>query len=71
MRRSVTHAPNRITTLTFSTNSPQHQLSIMTLAAHLLLSVHILLTRASWDIIQQLDTHAHTLRLVLATITLR
>ena len=52
VNRTVTHTPNCITTFTFSADSPQHQLFIMTLTTHLLLSVPILLTRASWDIIQ-------------------
>ena len=36
------HTPNLLTTLTFSAESLQHQLSILTLATHMILSVSIL-----------------------------
>ena len=71
MMRTVTHEPDRITTLTFPAESKQHQLTILTLATHLLFSVPTLHTRASWDIIRHPSSHKHTLHLILATVTLK
>ena len=45
MMRTESHAPDRIITLTFPTASIQHQLSIMTLVTHMLLSVPIITER--------------------------
>ena len=67
MIRIESHTPDCITTLTFPTTSTQHQLSIMTLVTHILLSVPIITVIQSWNI----ETQQHTLQLILATITLR
>ena len=61
MIRTVTYAPDLIMMLTFPAEFTQHQLSIVTLATHLILSAPILITRASWDTIRQDDSHQHTL----------
>ena len=71
MMRTESHAPNGITTLTFPVESPQHQLSIMTLVTHLLLLVPSMTAQQSWNIVRDGDTHQHTLQLILVTITLR
>ena len=39
MMRTITYSPDPVTKLTFPADSTQHQLSIMTLATHLLLSI--------------------------------
>ena len=39
MMRTTTHSPDLVTTLTFPADSLQHQLSILTLVTHLILSV--------------------------------
>ena len=71
MMRTNVHAPDRITILTFQADSPQHQLSIMTLVTHLLLSVSSITAQQSWNIVRDGETHQRTLQLVLATITLK
>ena len=71
MLRTESHAPDRITTLTFPASTSQHQLSIMTLVTHMLLSVPILNTRQSWNIVRDNEAHEQTLQLIIATITLR
>ena len=71
MMRTESHAPDLIPTLMFPTNSAQHQLSILTLATHLLLTAPILTpTLQQWNVVQNDDTHHQTLQLILATITL-
>ena len=67
MMRTQSHAPNRITTLTFPTASTQHQLSIMTLVTHMLLYDPIITARQSWNIVRDKETHQHTLQLILTT----
>ena len=63
--------PDLITSLSFQANSPQQQLSIMTLATHLLLTVPPSNSHQSWDILRDIESHHNTLKLMLATITLQ
>lgn len=72
MTRTESHAPDLVTTLTFPANNPQHQISIMILATHLLLTAPVI-TQAvqSWNIIRQGGTHHQTMQLILATVTLK
>ena len=69
--RTESHTPNRITTLTFPATSVTHQLSIMTLLAHLLLHVPNITARQSLNIVRDSATHYHTMQLILATVTLK
>ena len=71
MMRTDSRAPDRITTVTFPVTSLTHQLSIMTLVAHLLLSVPTINVRQSWNIVRDSETHEHTMQLILATVTLK
>ena len=71
MMRTESHAPDRITTLTFPTTSVTHQLFIMTLVDHLLLSVPNTNTRQSWKIVRENVIHEHTMQLILVTATLK
>ena len=71
MMRTESHAPDRITTLTFPAAFIQHQLSITALVTHMLISVPIITARQSWNIVRDNDTHQHTCQLILATITLQ
>ena len=67
---STTHALDSVTPLTFSAESTQHQLSIMTLTTHLLISIPQLEhTKYEWNIVRQAESHRHTLKLILAAIT--
>ena len=68
--RTEFHAPDLISTLTFPTSSAQRQLSILTLATHVLLtapsSLHHYNNGTSFDT----TTHTiKTLQLILATMT--
>ena len=71
MMRTTAHNPDLTTTLTFPASSPQHQLSLMTLATHLLVSLPQLHhTNNVGNILRQADSHRHTLHLIMATVTL-
>lgn len=50
--------------------SPQHQLSIKTLATHLLLTTPPSNSRQSWDILRDIESHHNTLQRMLANTTL-
>ena len=67
MMRTTTHVPDLVTIITFSAGFTQHQLSIMTLATHIILSVPIIKQNLSWDIIRQDDSHQYTIQLILAS----
>ena len=71
MMSTESHAPDRVTTLTFPATSVTHQLSIMTLVAHLLLSVPNINARQSWNVVRNSETHEHTMQLILVTVTLK
>ena len=71
MLRTESDAPDRLTTLTFPASTSQHQLSIITLVTHMLLSVPILNTQQSWNMVRDNEAHEQTLQLIIATITLR
>lgn len=61
MMRTTTHTSFLVSILPFPAESTQHQLSIMTLATHLLLSIPIIIeTQQSWNTIQKVGSHQHT-----------
>ena len=60
MLRATIHAPDLITNLTFPSNSPQYQLSIMTLDTPLLLTIPPSNSQRSWDIIHDVESHEVT-----------
>ena len=58
MLRSTTHAPDPVTTLTLPADSTQHQLSIMTLATHLILFIpQLKRTKHVGNVLQQAESH--------------
>jgi len=57
MMRTMAHGPDLVTTLTFPVAFIQRQKSIMTLATHLILTVHVITPRQSWNIIRGIDSH--------------
>ena len=60
MKRTTTYVPGLITTVTLPTVSTQDQLSIITLATHLLLTVpYLQQTQQSWNIVGQVGSHQH------------
>ena len=70
--RTTSHAPEIGTVLTFPADSVQHQMTILTLATHLLLSIPVIYApHMAWKIIRQPHTHLRTLHLILATIALK
>ena len=70
--RTTSHAPEIGTVLTFPAESVQHQMTILTLATHLLLSIQVIYApHMAWKIIRQPHTHLRTLHLILATIALK
>ena len=69
--RTESHAPDRITTLTFPATSVTNQLFIMTLVAHLLLSVPNINAPQSWNVARDSETYEHTIQLMLATVILK
>ena len=71
MIRAIKHTPNLVTTLTRPADSLQYQLSIMTLATHLLISVPNITLRQSLDIVREVESHQNTLKLTLTTIILK
>ena len=59
-------------TITFPAESVQHQMTILILVVHILLSIPILKTPSmSWTIVRQATTHQQTLYLILATLVLK
>ena len=71
MMRTTPRTPDLVTTFTFPAASNKHQLTIMTLATHLLLLIPCLKqTEHVWNTIRTQDSHQHTLQLILTTITL-
>ena len=71
MMRTTAYTSDLVTTFTFPAVSNQYQLTIMTLATHLLLSNPCLKqTEHVWNAVRTQDSHQHTLQLILATITL-
>ena len=66
------HVPDLVATLTFPVDSVQHQLSIMTVATHLLLSVpYLKQTYHMCSTVRYVESHHHTLQLILKTVTLQ
>ena len=71
MMRTTSHTLDLVTTLTFPVVSNQHQLTIMTLATHLLLSIPCIKQMEHvWNTVRTQDSHQYNLQLILATITL-
>ena len=71
MMSTTSHMSDLVTTFTFPADFSQHQLTIMTLVTHLLLSIPCLKqTEHVWNTVRTQDSHQHTLQLILVTITL-
>ena len=71
MIRTTAHTPDKVTPYTFPADSLHHQLSIITLVTHLLLSIPCLKqTEHVWNTVRTIGSHQYTLNLIMATITL-
>ena len=70
MMLTTTYILNLVKIITSPTDYLQHQLSIITMATHMVLSTPTLSRRISWNTIRQVGAHKHTLHLILATIAL-
>ena len=69
---TTSHTPNPSQTLTSSVDSVQHQMILLTLVTHILISSpSIKLLYTSWNIVRQPQTNHQTLHLILATPTLQ
>ena len=69
MMRTTSHTPNLGETITFPAESVQHQMTILTLVTHMLLSARTLNTRLiSWGPVRQPNAHQQTLGIILATL---
>ena len=72
MKRTLSHAPEIDTVLIFPADSVQHQMTSLTLATHMLLSIPVIYApHMEWKIIRQPHTHLNTLHLILATLALK
>ena len=72
MIRTTSHTPLLGETITFPANSVQHQMTILTLVTHMLLSTPTLNTRlVSWGPVRQPNAHHQTLGIIQATLALR
>ena len=72
MTCTTSHTPHFGIILTFLTDSVQHQMTILTLAAHIILSILVLYAqRLCWNIVRCPHTHEHTIHLLLATLALK
>ena len=72
MMRTTSHTPLLGETITFLANSVQHQMTIMTLVTHMLLSTPTLNTRlVSWGPVRHPTAHHQTLGIILATLALK
>ena len=72
MTRATSHTPDLGTVLTFPADSVQHQMTILTLATQMLLTIPVIhAPHMVWKIIRQPHTHLRTLHLILATIALK
>jgi len=72
MMRTTSHTPLLGETITFPANSVQHQMTILTLVTHMLLSTPTLNTRlVSWGPVRHPNAHLQTLGIILATLALK
>ena len=66
------HSLIQSATAPFPANSVQHQITILTLVTHMLLSTPTLNTRlVSWGPVRHPDAHHQTLGIILATLSLK
>ena len=72
MMLTTSHTPDIGTVLTFPADSVQHQITILTLATHMILSIpEIYAPHMVWKIIRQPHPHLNTLHLIFATLALK
>ena len=72
MMRTTSHTPTLSKTITFPTKSVQHQMTILTLVAHMLLSAPNLdTTKLSWKAVRQPTTYQQTIGIIMETLALK
>ena len=72
MMRTISHTPARGETISFPVKSVQHQMTILTLVTHMLLSAPNLdVPKLSWKAVRQPTTHHQTLGIIMATLALQ
>ena len=72
MMRTMFHTPDLGTMITFPTELMQHQVTILTLATHILLSILVInAPHMVWNIVRHPQTQQNTINLLLATLTLQ
>ena len=72
MMRTTSHTPTLGETITIPTDSVQHQMTILTLVIHILLSVPMLcLTLLSWRPVRQPTAHQQTMGIIPTTLVLK
>ena len=70
--RTTSHTPTLGDTISFPAKSVQHQMTILTLVTHMLLSAPNLdATKLSWKAVRQPTTHQQTLGIIMATLALK
>ena len=72
MMRTTSHTPTLGETITFPADSVQHQMTILKLVTHMLLSTPTLNTRlVFWGPVRHPHSHQQTLGIILATLALK
>ena len=72
MMRTTNRVPDLGETITFPADSMQHQMTILTLVTHMLLSIPVIHNRTlSWKIVQHPTSHHQTVHIKLATLALK
>ena len=72
MMRTTSHTPTLEETISFPAKSVQHQMTILTLVTHMLLSAPNLdATKLSWGAVRQPTTHHQTIGIIMATLVLK
>ena len=72
MMRTTSHTPNYGETISFPATSVQHQMTILTLVTHMLLSAPNLdATTLSRKVVRKPTTHQQTLGIIMATLALK
>ena len=70
--RTTSHTPTLGETISFPAKSVQHQITILTLVTHMLLSApNLNTTILSWGAVRQPTTHHQTLGIIMATLALK
>ena len=69
MMYNTSHTPNLGETITFPTDSEQHQMTILILVTHMLLSIPVLPSPVlSWRTVRNPTSHRQTINIILATL---